>query len=241
MKLARLISNPFWRPGVSLAEMLAFATDAKERLVSGNEGGRWDGVIAGLVAALANVSGAAGGNLAHLGKRKAAKMTKRQFRAEMGRKVARIHAGLVAVYGPRSAAVRSVFPEGRRELLRRRDDQLGPALGSLTEAVFALSGAMGPLGSMALGLAQELRDGWAPLYHASEESSAKKAVSESGLRQARARLAAELHRALLTVGLHFVSEAAAAGRVLSRKEAEAHRARYFREDLLRIRRRPRQS
>ena len=241
MKLARLISNPFWRPGVSLAEMQSFATDAKERLVSGNDGGRWDGVIAGLVAALENLTGAAGGNLGHLGTRKAAKLTKRKFRAEMGRKVARIHAGLVAVYGPRSAAVRSVFPEGRRELLRKRDDQLGTALDSLTKAVFALSGTMGPLGGMALGLAQELRDGWAPLYHASEESSAKKAVSESGLRLARARLAAELHRALLTVGLHFVSAAAAEGRVLSRKEVEAHRARYFREDLLRNRRRPRRS
>lgn len=235
MKFSRLFHNPFLEPAVSLGELLACTTETRERLVANNPGGAFDELVAGITGALQEFSGARVSNVVKLGKRKAAKQTKRMFRRELSGKLARIAAAVMAHYGARAPEMRQVFPSGRLNFLRTVDDSLGSALSSLGAALTALETALGALGTMALGLAQELHASWTTLYGESEVSTGQKAGAEQTQREARVKVGAQMHLALLTVTAHFVRAAAVEGRVLTKKEAAEHTALYFRQDLLKDR------
>ncbi len=235
MKFARLFHNPFLEAAVSHAELLACTTETRERLVANNPGGAFDDLIAGITGAVAELRAASVSNMVKLGNRKGAKLTKRKFRREMPGKLARIAGAVMAQYGSRSGEMRQVFPNGRRQFLRTVDDLLGSRLSSLVTVLTALAGAMGDLGTMALGLAQELQTSWTALHGASEQSTGQKAAAEQAQREARVKVGAQMHLALLTVTAHFVRAAAAAGKVVTKKEAAAHTALYFRQDLLKDR------
>jgi hypothetical protein len=174
-------------------------------------------------------------DLTKLGRRKGAKMFKKQFRAGLPDTVARIAAGVMGHYGSRSGELRKVLPRGRQALVRTPDDAMGAALASLVAALTPLEQDMGPAGTRSLQLAQGLQSGWAEVYGVSEASTGEKAVAEAGLRAARVRLGAQLHVALLSVTAHFAAAAAAEGKVLSKKEAARIAALYFRQDLLKDR------
>ena len=235
MKFSRLFHNPFLEPSVSRAELLACATDSKERLRANNKGGAFDGLVAGITTAIAGMGAAMGADLTKLGRRKGAKMTKKQFRGKLPGTVARIYGGVLGHYGSRSGELRKVLPRGRQGLVRTPDDGLATALASLVAALTPLEQDMGAAGTRSLQLAQGLQSGWAEVYGVSEASTGEKAMSEAALRAARVLLGAQLHVALLSVTAHFVAEAAAEGKVLSKKEAARIAALYFRQDLLKDR------
>ena len=235
VKFARLFHNSFLEPSVSHGELVAFATETKANLVSDNGSGSWDGLVAGITGALSALSAATVADGVKLGRRKGAKLTKRKFRRELPGKAARIYGAVLGHYGSRTGELLKVFPRGRRGLVRTPDDLLASALGTLVNALALLAPEMGDMGTTALGLAQELQTGWAEVYGVSEASTGEKAAAEAAQRGARVMLGAQLHLALLSVTAHFVSEAAAQGKVLKKKEAAAITARYFRQDLLKDR------
>ena len=232
MKLVRVFDNPFLAAPVSISELISCSTDARERLRSGNAGGIWDGVLAGLNAALSGLSAAVGADLVKLGLRMSAKLVKTRFRRQMTSRVGRIQSCVAGHYGVASGEVKKVFPRGRQGLLRTPDDLLGGELASMVNALTPLAPAMGATGTTALGLAQELHTSWTDIYEQSERSTAEKTMTEAALRKARVQLGQRMHLALLTVAAHFVAGAAAEGKVLTKKEIALLTARYFRQDLL---------
>ncbi|MCB1076617.1 MAG: hypothetical protein KDM64_02210, partial [Verrucomicrobiae bacterium] len=106
--LHRYFTNPFDARGISLSELIAFATDHFERMRAGNADGKLDDRLAATEAALAEFEGTRAGDEIELGLRKGSKLSKRRFRRALPGEVGRIYAFMIAHFGHRSPQVREL-------------------------------------------------------------------------------------------------------------------------------------
>lgn len=193
--LHRYFLNPFDARDISLDELMAFATDHFQRMRANNADGWLDARIAATEASLAETDAATSGDVIGGAKRKARKMSKRRFRRErLPDASARIHAYMMAHFGPRSPQLKELGR--RRDLQRCPDDSLDNLLRAMHRAVAAHEAVVG---TEPVALAAELVAEWAGIYQQSEGATGTKVRTASLLRQARRRLQWDLYLNLLSL------------------------------------------
>lgn len=191
---------PFDDDGISLAELLAFSTDHHQRMIANNPGALFNARITATATALALVESCATDDLTKLGLRKARKMAKDTFRTALPANIAKIHAVVVAKYGPDTPEVVECFPQGRGIFNQCTDDLVENHLQTMLNGVTAHQADLGP---QVVADAAGLISTWLAIYGASESSTAAKTTTEEGKRAARLGLQKELYFNLLTIGLNF--------------------------------------
>ena len=196
IQLNRFSKNPFNDAEISLNELCAGATETLQRMVTHNPGGFLTSSITGLTAAMANCDLAINDDGIKLGLRKGRKQAKDTFRENLPAAMTKVHAGVVAKYGPDAPEVAECFPHGRSVFKDCRDDRLENEIGIVWEAI---SGKVAALGATLVGEAAGLLSTWLALYAASELSSGAKKATQLTQKGARDALADELFKVLLTV------------------------------------------
>lgn len=191
---------PFDDDGISLDELLAFSTDSLQRMIANNPGALFNARITATTTALAVVESCTTDDLTKLGLRKARKMAKDTFRAALPVNIAKIHAAVVAKYGPNAPEVTEVFPQGRGIFNQCTDDLVENHLQTMLNGVTA---HQADLGAPVVGDAAGLLSTWLAIYGASESSTAAKTTTQEGKKAARLALQLELYKNLLTIGLNF--------------------------------------
>jgi hypothetical protein len=164
--------------------------------VTNNPGGFLTSRITGLTAALANCDAAITDDGVKLGLRKGRKLAKETFRAALPEAMTKIHAGVVAKFGPNAPEVQDCFPHGRKVFNECRDDLLENEIGIVFAAVTAKLAALGQALVDETGSVLSI---WLALYAASELSSGAKKATQLTQKAAKEALAHELFKVLLTV------------------------------------------
>lgn len=198
--LASFLQNPFDDPQISMAELLAFATDHHQRLLANNTGGQFDDRIAPLNSAITRVEECVTDDWGRLGLRKARKKAKDDFRAQIPAEVKRIEAGFIAAFGADSPRVLEALPQGRTVFQNCRDDQMESHLQTLQNATTVHQASLAPA---TVTLATNLKTNWVTLYHASEASTGSKTTTQQGKKQARENLQLILFLNLLQIAEIF--------------------------------------
>ena len=188
--LTRFLVNPFDDPGISLAELMAFATDHLERMVVKNPGNALDARIAATTPALETVAACAGDDQVKLGVRRARKAAKDAFRAGLPEQTRRIEATLQSVFGVGSAQVQEAFPNGRTIFSVCTDDLLATHLQPMNTVVVANAAQLAPV---IVTLSAGMVSTWNALHTQSETATAAKANTEAEKRAARAALQLQLY------------------------------------------------
>ena len=201
--LSGILRNPFCTRKVSLGNLLRFAGPHLEAMVSRNEDGALTGRIAATSAVLNSVRGGRGDAWVLLAVQMARTQGKRAFRRSLSGELTRIHAGVVAAYGMRSAELTACFPRGRRAFDRCPDAGLGALLGSMAGAVASQAPATGP---MVAQRAAELGSTWRALWAEQEEKLAAHQISRFTLRGLRRALEVELNKNVLSLAVQHAEE-----------------------------------
>lgn len=201
--LFRYVEVPFDDPGISLNQLISFATDHLQRMIANNPGALWNLRITATSAALLAVENCATDDLTKLGLRKSRIMAKDTFRENLPEKIAMIHAAVVAKFGPNAPEITECFPGGRSIFSSCADDAVNNHLQTLINALTAHQQALGP---NPLGDANGLLSTWTAVYAASESSTGAKTTSEDAKRKARLALQLELFKNLLTLAMNFARE-----------------------------------
>ncbi len=181
--------NPFMRQGISVARIRRFATDHLQRLIAYNPGGIFNERIAVLTVILDNLSEAFVEDVGHFGIRKSKKIVKAKFRKSLLGDVERVYGSIVAYYGGNAATMKEFFPLGRTVFSATPDDEVIIHLDNLVDRIVDHQADLG------LELVEEitvLRDAWAEVYEASEESTGQKVATAVDKRQALNALKKEL-------------------------------------------------
>lgn len=194
------LTNPFDDPGISLDELLNFATDFLSRANANNPGGFLTARIAAALAALTPLQAASGSDQIQLGLRKAAKDAKNTFRKSLPEEIGKVALAVAANYGEDSAQVTECFPAGRTVFTRAADDRLND---HFTAMIAGVAAHVADLGAPLLAQATALQTNWLTIYAASEASGGAKSLTEAARREARGVLQLELFRTLLTIGLQY--------------------------------------
>jgi hypothetical protein len=211
--LEKYLKNPFANRHVGLDKLLAFTADHLSRLESAEPGGVWPARVAATQAALAAVNSGIVSDDDQLGQRKAGKLTKRNFRRALPKRVAAIHVAVQARYGEHAAEIAICFPFGRTGIRRCKDTTLNEYLDVLAAEVSERAAELGPdLVAQAAALAAE----WPPVQAASGSATAIKAGTENARRQARSALERELFLNLLALAQQFPGQPEAVGRFMER-------------------------
>ena len=192
--ISRFLVNPFDDDGISLDELLAFATDCLQRFVSKNTGNQWNTRITATTTALATVGACSSNDNLKLGIRRAAKQAKDAFRTALAANITRLYGAVIYKFGPQSTQVTLCFPAGRSAFDESTDDALAGLLGPLATHLTTLAPQLGAdPGNDAGGLLST----WIALHAASETSTGGKAATEAEKRTARRALQHELFLNLL--------------------------------------------
>lgn len=194
--LFRYLEVPFDAPAISLDELIAFSSDHLGRLVQNNPGAQFNARITATTTALTALSTCTTDNIAKLGLRKACKEGKNAFRQALPVNITKLHAAVVAKYGPESMQVTECFPQGRTIFSTCTDDTVSQHLTALYNW---LNAHVPDLGPSPVGDAAGLLSTWTALYAASESSSAAKAGTEEARRVARQNLQLQLFLNLLAI------------------------------------------
>lgn len=203
-KLASYLVNPFDDPQISLAELVAFATDNVQRMISNNPGNELDERITATNSAITLVESTATHDTVKLGIRKARKQTKMSFRRDvLPGGVARIEASIISAVGVGSAISTEALPLGRNIFQTCRDDQVSTHLQTLLTAVTTHQAV---LPALALTQATNLMSTWAANYQDSETASGNKSVSEAEKRAARQNLQLMLYLNLVKLMEMFLRQ-----------------------------------
>lgn len=197
MTLGRFFTNPFDDQQISLADLLAFATDHLQRLIANNPGGALDARITETRSALEQVQNSDRGDFGTLGQRKARKLALRTFRKKLPPRLGKIVAAVVAAYGPQSKEVTECCPGGRTLFQRCNDDALA---GHLEVLIAGLTAHQADLGPAVIAEATALLTEWTALHAASEASTGSKAATEAARREARLHL-----QLMLYLNLHHLA------------------------------------
>ena len=201
--LHRFLENPFDDPAISLAELLSFSSDHLQRMIANPAGGELTARITATASALTLVENCATDDKTKKAVRKARKQVKDAFRADLSKEIARVHAAVVAKYGPDTPQVTECFPQGRRIFGECTDDQLAQFLQTLHNCVGAHVAELGaPVLATVAGLITE----WTAIYAASENSSGAVTTSQEGKKAARENLQLMLFLNLLKFGEMFARQ-----------------------------------
>ena len=193
--LSTFLENPFDDDGISMAELVAFSTDCLQRLIANNPGGELTPHITAITSSLSVVVDCVTQDQGKLGIRKASKMAKDNFRAEIiPSEVKRIEAGFIAAFGADSTVLLEALPQGRTIFQNCRDDQVETHLLTLHAAATTHAASLAPA---TVTLATNLKNNWATIYAASEGSTGGKTTTQEGKKLARENLQQMLFLCLL--------------------------------------------
>jgi hypothetical protein len=147
--------------------------------------------IAATTAAFSIVAECSSDDTVRLGARKAAKMIKNTFRANLPDEINKIWLVVAGKYGMNAPQLTEVFAKGRSIFgpSGATDDKLQVELNAL---VAALTAKQADLGAPVVTDATALKTNWKAIYEASEEKSGQKTTTEAGKRTARQNLQLEL-------------------------------------------------
>lgn len=198
--LSRFLENPFDDPNISIAELLAFSTDHEQRMIANNQGGELSARIAATTPAINLVADCFTDDQTKLGLRKARKKAKDNFRKTLPDAVAKLVAAVTARYGNDSPEVTECVPQGRTIFSTSHDDQVGNHLQTLLTAITA---HQADLGAPLVAEATALKNAWAGIYLASEQSTGAKTTTEEEKRLARQNLQLMLFLTLLKIAEMF--------------------------------------
>lgn len=199
--LASFLENPFDDDGISMAELVAFTTDCLQRLIANNPGGELTPHITAITSSLSLVEDCVTQDQGKLGIRKAAKLAKDNFRADIiPLEVKRIEAGFIAAFGADSPVLLEALPQGRTIFQTCRDDQVEVHLQTLHAAATTHAASLAPA---TVTLATNLKNNWATLYAASEGSTGGKTTTQESKKLARENLQLMLFLCLLKLAEMF--------------------------------------
>jgi hypothetical protein len=198
--LHKFLVNPFDDGKVGVDALLAFATDHHQRLASNNAGNQFTSRITATATALAAVNAAFSDDQTKLAQRKGRKLAKDNFRKALPSSVAKLHASVVAKYGPKAVEVLTCFPLGRGVFNTVADDQLSNQLQTLIVGLTSLQSA---LGASVVTDATALLTGWTAVYAGSENATGAKTTTQATKKAAREALQLELFKNLMTLALAF--------------------------------------
>jgi hypothetical protein len=198
--LASFLENPFDDDGISMNELIAFATDHLQRLIANNPNGELNDRIAPLTSSLATVEDCVTDDQGRLGLRKARKQAKDDFRLQIPVDVKRIEAGFIAAFGADSPVLLEALPQGRTIFQTCRDDQVEVHLQTLLDAATTHQASLAPA---TLTQATTLKNNWVTIYQASEASTGSKTVTQEGKKLARENLQLMLYLNLLKLAEMF--------------------------------------
>jgi len=198
--LASFLENPFDDDGISMNELIAFATDHLQRLIANNPNGELNDRIAPLTSSLATVEDCVTDDQGRLGLRKARKQAKDDFRLQIPVDVKRIEAGFIAAFGADSPVLLEALPQGRTIFQTCRDDQVEVHLQTLLDAATTHQASLAPA---TLTQATTLKNNWVTIYQASEASTGSKTVTQEGKKLARENLQLMLFLNLLKLAEMF--------------------------------------
>lgn len=202
--LSTFLENPFDDDGISMAELVAFSTDCLQRLIANNPGGELTPHITAITSSLSVVVDCVTQDQGKLGIRKASKMAKDNFRAEIiPSEVKRIEAGFIAAFGADSTVLLEALPQGRNIFNTCRDDQVEMHLLALHAAATTHAASLAPA---TVTLATNLKNNWATIYTASEGSTSGKTTTQEGKKLARENLQQMLFLCLLKLAQMFARQ-----------------------------------
>jgi hypothetical protein len=198
--LHKFLMNPFDDPAISMAELLAFATDHVQRLSANNPGAIFAARITATSAALNGVGSSFTDDQTKLGVRKARKQAKDAYRKGLPEMVGKIHGALTAKFGTKGSEVAECFPLGRSIFKSATDDAVTSHLQTMINGVTAHASV---LGGAVVTDATAILTAWTAVYSGSESSSGAKTTTKAAKNAARTALQLELFKNLLTIALQF--------------------------------------
>lgn len=195
------LENPFDDPDISMDELLAFTTDHLERMRANNPNGELTARITATESALGLVLQRYQDDDTKLALRKARKMVKDRFRAELPPKVGKLAVKVENQYGEGSPEFVECFPHGRSIFSNCTDDKLESHIQTL---ITGLTAHQADLGAQAVTDATALKTGWLAVYAPSEVATAEKQASEDEKKYARENLQLMLYLNLIAIcGMHY--------------------------------------
>jgi hypothetical protein len=200
MNLQHYFTNPFDTPRVSMDNLLTFTTDHMARMAANNPGGIFSARITATTGALAAVESAYTDDKTAAGLKQARVQMKDAFRASLPANIGQIYGAVTAKYGTAGAQVAECFPKGRSVFGSAKDADLAAELQALVNGLTALQPG---LGADVLAEANGLVTGWQAVFTGSGTSKGGKASSQADKASAKAALALELFKNLLTLALNF--------------------------------------
>lgn len=201
--LHRFLENPFDDRGISLAELLSFASDHLARMIANNTGGELAARITATTSALGLVQDSATDDQTKKAIRKARKQVKDAFRKSVLAEVAKVYGAVVAQYGPNAPEVAECFPQGRTIFSSCTDDRLEQHVQTLQNGVTAHVADLGaPLVAAVAGLLTQ----WGGIWAASETSGGAATTSQEAKRMARENLQLMLFLNLLKLAEMFARQ-----------------------------------
>jgi hypothetical protein len=200
LDLSRFLTNPFDNGKTSVAELLAFATDHLQRMVTHDADGALTARIAATSTSLGHVEDGVSDAKVKLGLRKARKQVKDDFHGHLAERVARIGAAVVGKFGAGAAELTECLPHGHAVFSECRDDQVAAHLQTLIDGVTALQPA---LGLAPLTDATNLLAAWTTVHKASEISTSRKTTTQENRNASRAALQDVLFTNLLDIARMF--------------------------------------
>lgn len=188
--LSRFLDNPFDDLRISLARLIAFATDNIQRMIANNGGGDFSARITASTSALSVVTNCFTDDQTKLGIRKARKDAKDDMRVSIRETVAKLIGAVTAEFGPDSATVVECVPQGRSIFSTCPDDQISQHLQVLINGITVQQAL---LGAPLVTKATALKTAWDTVYAASEAASGAKTATEEEKQAAREALQSALY------------------------------------------------
>ena len=195
------LENPFDDPGISMTELLMFTTDHLQRMIANNTSGELTPRITPTQSSLDLVVQRYNDDETKLALRKARKLAKDNFRAELPAKVGKLAVKVENQYGEKSPEFVECFPHGRGIFHNVADDKLESHLQTLLNG---LTAHQTDLGAQPVTDATALKTAWLAVYQPSEAATGAKAATQEDKKYARENLQLMLYLNLLKIAeMHY--------------------------------------
>ena len=201
--LYKYFFNAYDERGISLNRLIKFALDQLEGMVLTNPGALLNDRITRTTTALVALDNTMAENETKLALRKGRVKAKDTFRATLPGQLQRIHAAVVAAFGPNSVQEGECFPNGRTPFTDCTDDELND---KLTQLQNCLTPLVAQVGQQHLNNLGGLLSTWISLKASAKTAVKSKGTSESTRRAARAALQLELFKNTLTLAMAFPND-----------------------------------
>jgi hypothetical protein len=184
----------------SLAELLAFSSDHLARMIANNPGGELVVRITATASALTLVQDSATDDQTKKAIRKARVEIKEAFRDSLPEEITKIHAAVVARYGPNAPQVAECFPQGRTIFRSAPDDRLAQAIETLKNGVTA---HQADLGAALVAEVSGVLTEWEAVLQQSKSAGGSATSTQEGKNLARQNLQLMLFLNLLKLAEMF--------------------------------------